>query len=49
MQTYGGCEWKLNENKETNGKGDLCSNGWLHYYKTPGTLISFAKKALQYA
>jgi hypothetical protein len=35
MQTYGGCQWELNVPKTTDGKGELCGPGWLHYYKSP--------------
>ena len=35
MQTHAGCQWTLNEWKETTGKGDLCSAGWLHVYSDP--------------
>jgi len=35
MQTYEGCQWTLNEWKETTGEGDLCSAGWLHVYSDP--------------
>ena len=35
LQTYGGCQWEPGVPRETNGKGDLCSSGWLHYYHDP--------------
>ena len=35
MQTYGGCQWVLEEWKETSGEGDLCGPGWLHFYTHP--------------
>ena len=35
MHTYGGCQWELNKPKTTDGKGELCGPGWLHYYKSP--------------
>ena len=35
MNTYGYTHWTLGEWKETNGEGDLCSPGWLHYYSHP--------------
>ena len=35
MQTYGGCQWVLNEEKTASGEGDLCTAGWLHAYTHP--------------
>jgi hypothetical protein len=35
MKTYNGYQWELHEWKETDGEGDLCSPGWLHYYSDP--------------
>jgi hypothetical protein len=35
MQTYNNTQWELQEWKETSGKGELCSPGWLHYYSDP--------------
>jgi hypothetical protein len=35
MQTYNNTQWELQEWKETSGKGELCSPGWLHYYNDP--------------
>jgi Cu/Ag efflux protein CusF len=35
MQTYCGYQWELQQWKETNGEGELCSPGWLHYYSDP--------------
>ena len=35
MQTHNGYQWKLQEWQETNGKGELCGSGWLHYYSDP--------------
>jgi hypothetical protein len=35
MQTRGKTQWELQEWKETSGKGELCSPGWLHYYSDP--------------
>ena len=35
MQTHAGCQWTLNEWKETTGEGELCSAGWLHVYSDP--------------
>jgi hypothetical protein len=32
MQTYDNTQWVLREFKETSGQGNLCSEGWLHYY-----------------
>ena len=33
--SHGGCKWELNEWKETSGEGELCSEGWLHFYESP--------------
>ena len=35
MQTYGGCQWEIGVSRETDGSGDLCGPGWLHYYHDP--------------
>jgi hypothetical protein len=35
MQTYNNTQWELQQWKETDGEGDLCSPGWLHYYSDP--------------
>lgn len=35
MQTYGGCQWVIGEEKTTSGKDKLCSSGWLHCYSDP--------------
>ena len=35
MQTRGKTQWELQQWKETNGEGELCSPGWLHYYSDP--------------
>jgi hypothetical protein len=35
LTTYCGCQWTLNEWKETSGDGELCSSGWLHCYTNP--------------
>jgi hypothetical protein len=35
LTTYNGYQWVMGEWRETNGKGDLCGNGWLHAYATP--------------
>lgn len=35
LTTHGCCEWKLNKWKKRNGKGFLCSKGWLHCYTDP--------------
>ena len=34
-QTYNNTQWVVGEWKETNGKGELCSSGWLHCYCDP--------------
>ena len=35
MQTYDGFQWELNVPKETDGKGILCSQHFLHFYHHP--------------
>ena len=35
MQTYNGFQWELNVTRFTDGKGHLCSPGWLHSYSDP--------------
>jgi len=32
LQTYNGYQWNLGKWQKRPGTGDLCSNGWLHYY-----------------
>ena len=34
MQTHNGFQWTPGEWKETDGKGDLCGAGWLHFYES---------------
>jgi hypothetical protein len=35
LQTHNYTQWQIGEWKETNGEGDLCGPGWLHYYSSP--------------
>jgi len=35
LTTYANTKWVLNEWKETSGKGELCTKGWLHCYTHP--------------
>ena len=35
MQTHGGCQWVLGDEKTTSGEGELCGPGWLHCYSDP--------------
>lgn len=35
LQTHGGCQWEIGAPRETDGNGDLCGPGWLHYYHDP--------------
>ena len=35
LQTYGGYQWKPGITRETDGRGNLCGPGWLHYYHDP--------------
>ncbi len=34
-KTFGGCQWGENVTHTASGKGELCSNGWLHAYTHP--------------
>ena len=34
-QTFDNTQWGENVTHTTNGKGELCSEGWLHYYDSP--------------
>lgn len=33
LTTYEGCQWEIGVPKTASGKGDLCGDGWLHYYR----------------
>ncbi len=33
--TYGGCQWGKNVTHTADGKGELCTSGWIHYYSDP--------------
>ena len=35
MCTYNNTQWKIGEEKTSSGIGELCSDGWLHYYHHP--------------
>ena len=35
VTTHGGYQWAPGEWRESPGTGDLCSNGWLHWYSDP--------------
>ena len=35
MKTYGDTQWTLKKKKTADGKGNLCSAGWLHWYSDP--------------
>lgn len=35
MQTYGGTQWVLGEERTTDGRGEMCGPGWLHAYTDP--------------
>lgn len=39
MQTYNDTQWVLNEWRETDGAGELCSDGWLHCYNDANLAI----------
>ena len=34
-KTRNNTQWGENITHTTNGKGDLCTNGWIHYYDSP--------------
>ena len=35
MKTFCGFQWEINNTKETNGKGEICSHHFLHFYHDP--------------
>ena len=35
LQTHGGYQWEPGVARETDGEGNLCGPGWLHYYHDP--------------
>jgi hypothetical protein len=35
LQTYNGFQWGIGKKVTTSGKGELCSEGWLHFYHSP--------------
>ena len=35
MQTHNNCQWEINNSKETDGQGKLCSKHFLHFYHHP--------------
>lgn len=35
ITTRGGYQWRLNEERTTDGRGELCGRGWLHFYYSP--------------
>ena len=35
IQTYQRTQWVVGEWRETDGAGELCGPGWLHYYRSP--------------
>ena len=34
-ETYNGTKWGPGVTHETDGHGELCGSGWLHYYDDP--------------
>ena len=32
LQTYNNYQWQINEWHDTTGEGELCGEGWLHFY-----------------
>ncbi len=40
-QTYNYCQWGENVTHETKGAGDLCSEGWIHYYRNKYLAVIF--------
>ncbi len=35
LQTYNGFQWEIGKKVTTSGEGNLCSEGWLHFYHSP--------------
>ena len=35
MTTHGGFKWEIGKAYTTHGEGELCSDGWLHFYSSP--------------
>ena len=35
LQSHGGYQWEPGVARETDGRGNLCGPGWLHYYHDP--------------
>jgi hypothetical protein len=40
-QTHGYCQWGENVTHETDGHGELCGSGWLHFYDDPYLAVLF--------
>jgi len=40
-QTYNKCRWGENVTHETDGKDDLCTSGWIHYYRNKHLAVLF--------
>jgi hypothetical protein len=40
-QTYNGCQWGENITHETDGVGELCGSGWIHFYDDPYLAVLF--------
>jgi hypothetical protein len=38
-RTFNNTQWGENVTHETNGEGDLCTKGWLHFYSSPELAI----------
>lgn len=34
-RTHGGCQWGEGVTHRTDGRGELCTAGWLHFYRDP--------------
>jgi hypothetical protein len=37
--TFGGFKWKVGKWYKTSGEGDLCWEGWLHFYHSPDLAV----------
>lgn len=40
-QSHGGCQWGENVTHKTDGNGELCGPGWLHFYDDPYLAVIF--------
>ncbi len=47
-ETYGCCNWGKNVEHTAPGKGDLCTNGWIHCYNHPVLAVMFNRVHANY-